>query len=84
VNVLTTFQEFRGQGIGRALLEVAEKRAYAAGASTMSIIVGSWNEGAERLYQRAGYERIASEPAILPAGFPQSGDWLLLTKPVAP
>ncbi|MHA1517694.1 MAG: GNAT family N-acetyltransferase [Alphaproteobacteria bacterium] len=84
VNVVATFREFRGQGIGRALLEIAEERAQAANANTMSIIVGSWNEGAGRLYQRAGYNRIANEPAILPADFPQGGDWLLLAKPVAP
>jgi ribosomal protein S18 acetylase RimI-like enzyme len=83
VNVLTTFREFRGQGLGSTLLEIAEQRARAENANTMSIIVGSWNEGAGRLYQRAGYRTIATEPAILPADFPQGGDWLLLTKPVA-
>ena len=83
VNVLATFREFRGQGIGRALLEIAEERAQAANANTMNIIVGSWNEGAGRLYQRAGYNTIASEPAILPTDFKQVGDWLLLAKRVA-
>jgi ribosomal protein S18 acetylase RimI-like enzyme len=82
VNVLSTFPEFRGHGIGAALLEVAENKARAAGANTMSIIVGSWNEGAWRLYQRAGYATIASEPAILPAGFPRRGDWILLLKSI--
>ena len=84
VNVLAVFREFRGQGIGTALLKIAEEKAHAANTSAMSIIVGSWNEGAGRLYQHAGYQTIASEPAILPAEIPQSGDWLLLTKPVAP
>ena len=74
----------RGQGIGRALLDIAEQKACTANANVMSIIVGSWNENAGTLYQHAGYKTIASEPAILPADFPQSGDWLLLTKPVAP
>jgi len=84
VNVLATFGEFRGQGIGTALLDVAEQRARQASAGTMSIIVGTWNDGACRLYRRAGYQEIATEPAILPAGFPQSGDWQLLTKPLGP
>jgi len=80
VNVLATFPEFRGQGIGTRLLDIAAQQGRAAGANTMSIIVGSWNEGATRLYRRAGYKPIASEPAILPPDFPQSGDWLLLLK----
>lgn len=82
VNVLATFREFRGLGLGRALLEIAEQKARAANADTLSVIVGSWNAGAGRLYQRTGYRAIAAERAILPADFPQGGDWLLLTKPV--
>lgn len=83
VNVLATFPEFRGRGFGTKLLDVAEAKGRAARANTMSIIVGSWNEGACRLYKRAGYTTIASEPAVLPAGFPQRGDWLLLIRPIA-
>lgn len=83
VNVLATFPEFRGQGIGTKLIEIAEKKARAANANRMSIIVGSWNAGATRLYERAGYARIASEAAILPRDFPQSGDWILLTRTIA-
>jgi ribosomal protein S18 acetylase RimI-like enzyme len=83
VNVLATFPEFRGQGIGTRLLALAEEKASEAGANTASIIVGSWNTGATRLYERAGYTTIASEPAVLPPDVPQSGDWVLLTRPVA-
>ena len=83
VNVLATFPEFRGQGIGAKLLAIAEEKAREAGANTASIIVGSWNTGATRLYQRAGYRTLASEPAVLPPDFPQSGDWILLTRRLA-
>ncbi|HML92183.1 GNAT family N-acetyltransferase [Methyloceanibacter sp.] len=83
VNVLATFPEFRGQGIGMKLLDVANERAREADASAASIIVGSWNEGAEKLYRRAGYRPAASEPAILPPEFPQSGDWLLMLRPLS-
>ena len=82
VNVLATFLEFRGQGIGARLLEIAEMKGHEAGAPAMSIIVGSWNEGATRLYQRAGYDTVATEPAILPPEFPQSGDWTLMIRPL--
>ncbi len=82
INVLATFPEFRGQGIGTKLLDVAETKGRAEGVSAMSVIVGSWNEGAARLYARAGYSPIASEPAHLPAGFPHRGDWVLMIKSV--
>ena len=82
VNVLATFPEFQGQGIGAGLLGIAETKGREAGAPAMSIIVGSWNEGAGRLYQRAGYDTVATEPAILPPEFPQSGDWTLMMRPL--
>jgi len=80
VNVLATFGEFRGQGLGRKLLDIAEAKAREGNAQAMSIIVGDWNEGARALYQRAGYQTIASEPAILPPDFPHQGDWLLMVR----
>ncbi len=82
VNVLATFPEFRGQGLGAELLEIAAAKAQEAGAPAMSIIVGSWNAGAARLYRLAGYDTVAAEPAVLPQAFPQSGDWMLMTRPL--
>lgn len=83
VNVLATFPEYRGQGIGTKLLDIAEEKGRGGGANTVSIIVGSWNERAMRLYTRTGYETVASEPAVLPATFPLTGDWVLMTRPIA-
>jgi ribosomal protein S18 acetylase RimI-like enzyme len=83
VNVLAVFREFRGQGIGAKLLDLAAVQGREAGVSTTSIIVGSWNEGATRLYQRAGYAIIASEGAVLPPEVPRAGDWILMTRPIA-
>jgi ribosomal protein S18 acetylase RimI-like enzyme len=83
INVLATFPEFRGQRIGTKLLEVAEAKGRDEGASAMSVIVGSWNEGAARLYAHAGYAQAASEPAILPPGFPHQGDWILMIRSLA-
>lgn len=82
VNVLATFPEFRGHGTGARLLKIAETKGREAGAPAMSIIVGSWNEGAIRLYRRAGYDTAATERAILPPEFPQSGEWILMIRPL--
>jgi ribosomal protein S18 acetylase RimI-like enzyme len=80
VNVLATFPEFRGQGIGAALLDLADKKGREAAAPAMSVIVGSWNKGAARLYARAGYAEIARECAVLPPSLPHEGDWVLMLK----
>jgi ribosomal protein S18 acetylase RimI-like enzyme len=80
VNVLATFPEFRRSGIGGQLLAVAEGKGREEGAPSLSVIVASWNEGAGRLYARAGYSTLASEPAILFPGCPHKGDWVLMVR----
>ncbi|MGH6792300.1 MAG: GNAT family N-acetyltransferase [Methyloceanibacter sp.] len=80
VNVLACFPEFRGRGIGARLLEIADGKGRDEGAPAMSVIVGSWNEGAARLYGRAGYTPKATEAAILPPSLPRRGEWVLMTK----
>lgn len=80
IDALAAFAELRGKGVGTKLLEAAETKGREAGARTMSVIVGSWNQAAARLYARVGYAEIAREAAALPPDFPQSGDWVLMTK----
>jgi ribosomal protein S18 acetylase RimI-like enzyme len=84
INVLATFPEFRGQGIGAKLLDIAEAKGREAAAPSMSVIVASWNEAAARLYRRAGYAVAASEPARAFPGFPHKGDWVLMVKSLKP
>jgi ribosomal protein S18 acetylase RimI-like enzyme len=84
VNVLATFPEFRRQGIAGRLLAIAEAKARAARAPSLSVIVASWNSPASRLYTRAGYAGLAREPALPFPGCPHQGDWVLMVKPVAP
>lgn len=45
----------QGQGIGSELLAFAEKLAGESGLHKVSLIVGSYNQNALRLYQRVGY-----------------------------
>ena len=82
INVLAVFPEVQRQGLGRQLLEIAERKTREMGVPAVSVIVGTWNEGAGRLYARAGFDPLASEPAILPPGFPHKGDWVLMGKPL--
>lgn len=46
----------QGQGVGSALLKFAEKITRDAGLSKTSLIVGSYNQSALRLYQSTGYQ----------------------------
>ena len=82
VNVLATFPEFRRQGIGMALLGIAEQKAREQGAPALSVIVAAENEPAARLYEAAGYEVLAAEPIFAFPGCPHGGDWVLMVKPL--
>jgi ribosomal protein S18 acetylase RimI-like enzyme len=83
VNVLATFPEFRRRGVGAQLLAIAEEKADEEGAPALSVIVGSWNDSAARLYGGAGYEAVAREKAILFPGCPHQGDWVLMVRSMA-
>jgi ribosomal-protein-alanine N-acetyltransferase len=45
----------RGAGVGRALLDEAERRARAAGRTVVSLMVTEENAAARALYDGAGY-----------------------------
>ena len=53
---LAVAPEWRGRGVGTALLAAAEAWARAQGAERMVLDLDVHNEGALRLYQRVGYE----------------------------
>lgn len=55
VNILGVYPEWRGQGVGAAMLKRAEELSRETGCDGLSIIVLSVNPGAERLYRRTGY-----------------------------
>jgi ribosomal protein S18 acetylase RimI-like enzyme len=80
VNVLATYPQFRGRGIGGALLDLAETRARDAGLAGMSIIVSDANSGAVRLYERKGYRRMAQRPMVKEQWQNDGENWILLTK----
>lgn len=49
-------EQFRRQGVGRALMAELEQRARAAGAGSLVVLTGSDNERALALYQAMGFE----------------------------
>lgn len=80
VNVLACYPDYRGQGIGSHLLDVAEKICLADGLRRMSVIVAGNNPGARRLYERHGYEEVASRPCIREGWDTDTDRWVLMMK----
>lgn len=55
----------RGKGVGKALIEFAEKTASKKGAIRMNLSVVSLNEKAIGLYRKLGYEEYGEEPETI-------------------
>ncbi len=81
VNVLAVHAEYRGKGIGGALLDHADRTADDVGAGTMSIIFESENHAARRLYASKGYSVTAQRPRVaFEKDRTGSAEWLLMVK----
>jgi ribosomal protein S18 acetylase RimI-like enzyme len=80
VNALAVYPEFRGRGIGAALLEGALDRARSEGADTASLIVEDVNDAARRFYARLGFsERAERAYQRFPMG-PEASRWILMVR----
>jgi ribosomal protein S18 acetylase RimI-like enzyme len=83
INMLATRPDYRGRGVGTALMGVVDRLANDAGCRRSSLVVFEQNTGALRLYRRLGYE-ITDRRVVLPhACHPYTGEMLLLTRAVA-
>lgn len=80
VNVLAAFPEQRGKGYGSGLLAVAEEIARDTNREGLSIIVSDANAGARRLYERSGYQEIATRPMHKDDWENDGENWVLLVK----
>ena len=59
VNVLAVRPQFRDRGLGKQLLDLAQRTAQSLGKRGLSVIVSDANTGARRLYERCGYRERA-------------------------
>lgn len=80
INVLATFPEHRGDGLGSRLLGFAEEQARIAGRRGMSVIIDDANEGARRLYERLGFREAARRRMVKEDWVNPGTDWVLLVK----
>ena len=82
VNMLATYPEYRGRGMGSALMQAVQEQAIANDCSLISIEVFALNEGALRLYQGLGFEIVDRRP-IIASDYHPADEVLLLTQPTA-
>ena len=82
VNVLAVLPAFRNLGLGGRLLQRAEETCRACGRRGLSIIVSGANQGARRLYERAGYREAATRPMVKEGWVNEGRNWVLLTRPL--
>lgn len=62
INVVAMVPEYRGKGLGTALLKEAEAQARGCGCPGLALVVAASNVGAIRGYVRAGYQERARRP----------------------
>lgn len=80
INAIAVFPEYRGRGLGTALLAIAHALAREHGRDQTSLIVASSNERAKRLYEREGYQVVSAEPVVSYPRLHMCGEWLLMLR----
>lgn len=82
INVLACYPKHRGRGYGSYLLNLAEDMCRADGLQRLSLIVASNNSGAKRLYERAGFIRIAKAICVKEKWDTDMKHWELMIKSI--
>ena len=83
INVLAVYAEYRGKGVGSALIGEAERLGRAANATGLSLIMQDDNGEALKVYERHGFTTAAARPYVRFAPGSSAKNWLLMTKPFA-
>lgn len=83
INMLATYPQYQGRGVGTRLMNLVDELAADAGCDLSSIEVFEENAGALRLYRRLGYQVVERRPVVPHDCHPYHGDIVLLTRPVA-
>lgn len=76
------YPEHQGRGFGSALIDQAMLQALHTGAAQLTLLVGSFNTRAHRLYLRCGFEEWARRPFTAFPGSDSPGEWVLMRKAI--
>lgn len=82
LNVLATYDAYRGKGLGSALLTRAEQVARDAELPSVSLIAADTHRDALRLYRAKGYAEVARRPVAKGDWQVDASEWILFVKPV--
>jgi ribosomal protein S18 acetylase RimI-like enzyme len=80
ISSLAMYREHRGNGLGVAMLDEAVSMAQTSGTRQLSLMLGSFNTKAHRLYRRHGFEERARRPFVAFTGSDTQGEWILMQK----
>jgi ribosomal protein S18 acetylase RimI-like enzyme len=80
LNVLATYPQFRGRGLGSALLAQAEDVTRRAGRNSISLIAEDTHHDALRLYRAKGFTEIARRPLVKDDWPVEASEWILFTR----
>jgi GNAT superfamily N-acetyltransferase len=83
LNVLATYDAFRGKGCAGALLAQAEQIARQAGHPVISLIAADTHADARRLYAAKGYTEAARRPVVKGDWQVDAAEWILMVKTLA-
>ena len=76
------YPERQGRGFGSALIHEAVSQSLIAEVEHLTLLVGSFNSRAHRLYLRCGFEEWARRPFTAFPGSDTPGEWILMRKVV--
>lgn len=80
LNVLATYPEHRGKGLGSALLAKAEAVARQAGRNTISLIAEDTHQDALWLYRAKGFSEVARRAIVKDDWSVDAREWILFTR----
>lgn len=80
VNSVAVLSEARGLGVGSQLMKHAEQISRDLGLRGLSLIVSDANDGARRLYERLGYEEVATRPMVKEGWQNPGENWELMIR----
>ena len=84
ISAIAVVPRYRGQGIGTRFLAAARERARREGCPALSLICLDQNEGAKRLYERAGCTILDRRDVVPHRLIHATGTALLMSSPVEP
>jgi ribosomal protein S18 acetylase RimI-like enzyme len=67
IHIIAVKKDFRGKGIGKLLLQCAEKQCFEE-SSKLFLVVADFNLNAKRLYERIGYSEVGEIPSLYRSG----------------